>query len=156
MVSVKTFICAAGRDVPVEEFAGPVEHDASGVIELIANHVPILTKDLHGDTLDFLWTEMLSATLEIVGGRKAAYSMLESQTQLSFEPIRAGRDVLITVDPAQPTQGRACADLRELSHNIVTAGRIYCKHMTSLVAHRCVREVGLLDQIEEEFRRRAT
>ncbi len=165
MVRVRTYLATENYElVPIEEFAGriPNRDYVGGSIEIIVDHRPVKPKD-NGDCLNDEWPSLISATLELVRGREGTCYVADCGETVTFKPIRAGRDVLITHGSRADTltgkitsRPGACADFRELCHNIVTAGYIYCEHIMRLIGNRCVQERRELAEIEAEFHRRAS
>ncbi len=166
MVKVRTHLSDEnGELVPIEEFTGrvPDREYVGGSIELIVDHRPVMPKE-YGDDVNDAWPFLISATLELARGRGATFNYAACPWKVTFEPIRAGRHVLIT--PQSPyadtltgkirTEARACADFRELTHNIVTAGYIYCEHIMRLIPRPRARELRELAEIEAELHRRAS
>ncbi len=168
MVSVKTYLCDKADGLfPIETFSGSMAIedavDVFGAVELIVDYQPVMPRD-YIDYINWLWPSLITATLELVRGRKAEFTYYEQYPHVVFEPIRAGTHVLITPYYPRPssltgkitTFTRACAEFRELTHNIVTAGYVYCEHIGKAFSHRCARELRDLGEIEAELRRRAS
>ncbi len=159
MVSITTYLFDGKGDlVPIERFSERIHktEDVSGAIELIVDHKPVLRKE-YDNYINYMWRDLISATLLLARGQKAEFWYTGLPLTVTFEPMRAAKDVLITLTVLRYDRklARARADFRELTHNIVTAGYIYCEHIMKFIPHRCVQELHDLGEIDAELHRRA-
>ena len=99
MISIQSFIKTKERDIPIADFAGPVEdfNYIPGSIELIVNTTTVLRKDVWDDVND-LWPLLIDALVELLDGKRAETGYPDQPIPIVFAPLDDGRTVEISVD----------------------------------------------------------